>query len=72
MPQRTEPASLAISAEPAWNRKGLPLLFGLLLTLLPAWLTSGHLATPIWATIMVLERGSGRHTELVRGGLPAS
>jgi serine/threonine protein kinase len=51
LPHRTDPASLAISAEPAWNWKGLPLLFGLMLISVPIWLNSGHLSAPSWAVI---------------------
>ena len=54
LPHRTDPASLAISAEPAWNWKGLPLLFGFLLTWLPAWLLQGKVAMPIWVSALVL------------------
>jgi hypothetical protein len=37
-PHASEPEWLSISAEPAWNRKGLPLTFGFALTSFAAWM----------------------------------
>ncbi len=59
MPHRSEPAAITVSAQPAWNRKGLPVLA---LTIIGWWLTITHLPSsatfardPKWAVVFVLE-----------------
>ena len=55
VPPASEPASVSVSAEPAWNRKALPLLFGCLLVGLGTWGFHYYVhSTPIWIAEWVL------------------
>ena len=54
VPHASDTASVSVSAEPAWNRKALPLLFGCLLVWIPAWFYQSALAVPISLAALVL------------------
>ena len=49
MPHASDTASVSVSAEPAWNRKRLPLIFGGVLIGVATWRFQGRaVAAPIW------------------------
>jgi len=54
-PHASEPAALCVSAEPAWNRKGLPLTFGFCLTWIATWILLPQPKVPslVWVPILV-------------------
>jgi hypothetical protein len=55
-PHVSEPDWLSISAEPAWNRKGVPLTYGFALTTLAAWLLlpQSKVPVPIGLSLLVV------------------
>jgi len=55
-PHASDPAALCVSAEPAWNRKGLPLTFGFCLTWLATCvlLPQPKVPVPVWAPLLVI------------------
>jgi tRNA A-37 threonylcarbamoyl transferase component Bud32 len=56
LPHASGPASVTVSAEPAWNRKALPLIFGCWLSGIATWfLQSPAVAGPIWAAALLVD-----------------
>jgi serine/threonine protein kinase len=55
-PHTSEPEWLSVSAEPAWNRKGLPLTFGFALTSLAAWvlMPQSKIPAPIGLSLFLM------------------
>jgi hypothetical protein len=54
IPHASDTASVSVSAEPAWNRKGLPLLLACVIVWIPAGLYGSALAVPISLAALVL------------------
>ncbi|HEY5914649.1 MAG TPA: serine/threonine-protein kinase [Verrucomicrobiae bacterium] len=52
-PHTSDPEWLSVSAEPAWNRKGLPLTFGFALTFLAAWVLLPQSKIPVAISLPV-------------------
>ena len=54
MPHASDTASVSVSAEPAWNRKALPLAFACLLVGLATWVLQGRtVAMSIWLSALL-------------------
>ena len=55
VPQASATASVSVSAEPAWNRKALPLVFGCLFLGIGTWVLQALMVTgPIWLAALVV------------------
>ncbi len=52
-PAVSEPEAVSVSAQPAWNRKGVPLTLGSLLALLLAYLVPGQVMDPLALSLLV-------------------